>query len=90
MGVPAEKMTLLFSKYGQLAGGLRKEGGTGLGLYISKGIVESHGGKIWLEDGKGQGATFSFTIPLVTKLDAPLIESPSVPVSRVAPARALN
>lgn len=78
VGVPPEKMVLLFSKYGQLAGGLRKEGGTGLGLYISKGIVESHGGKIWLEDGKGKGATFSFTLPLTTKLDEIKAEKPSL------------
>jgi light-regulated signal transduction histidine kinase (bacteriophytochrome) len=39
--------------------------GTGLGLYISKGIVEAHGGKIWAENNSdGKGATFTFTLPL--------------------------
>jgi signal transduction histidine kinase len=42
-------------------------GGTGLGLYICKAIIESHDGKIWVENNKDeQGATFSFSLPLNT------------------------
>jgi signal transduction histidine kinase len=41
-------------------------GGIGLGLYISKGLVEAHGGQIWAESIPGQTTTFSFTLPIPT------------------------
>jgi signal transduction histidine kinase len=43
----------------------KSDQGTGLGLYISKNIIEAHGGRIWAYNNKdGKGATFSFTLPL--------------------------
>lgn len=68
-GIPADKQKSLFSKFGQVGTGLRKTGSTGLGLYVSKGIVESHEGKLWVESEVGHGATFFFSLPLRKKAD---------------------
>ncbi len=64
-GVPDEKKSKLFQKFVQLESSEPTAGpGTGLGLVISKAIVEAHGGKIWIEDNKPQGARFVFTLPV--------------------------
>jgi signal transduction histidine kinase len=64
IGIPADKMDNLFKKFYQIDTTLtRKHGGTGLGLAISKGIIESHGGTIWLNKGYNKGASFKFTLP---------------------------
>ena len=60
-GIDAEMLPKLFSKFAP-----KSFAGTGLGLYISKGIVEAHGGKIWAHNNsEGKGATFTFSIPLI-------------------------
>jgi len=65
-GIDADIKPLLFTKFAT-----KSQYGTGLGLYISKSIVEAHGGKIWahnnnevVNNGNKKGATFSFTLPL--------------------------
>lgn len=59
------KMDKLFHKFYQVDTSLiRKHGGSGLGLAICKGIVEAHGGTIWIDKGYREGAAFRFTIPL--------------------------
>jgi hypothetical protein len=60
VGIHPEIQPRLFTKFAT-----RSDRGTGLGLFISKGIVEAHGGRIWAENNSdGKGATFSFTLPL--------------------------
>ena len=59
-GIDSEILPRLFEKFAT-----KSEEGTGLGLYISKNIVEAHGGKIWAENNSdGRGATFYFTLPI--------------------------
>jgi len=64
IGITAEERHRLFDKFYQVDTSVtRKHGGTGLGLAICRGIVEAHGGKIWIDDNYTMGASFKFTIP---------------------------
>jgi signal transduction histidine kinase len=64
-GIPNDKIDSLFRKFYQIDTSLtRKHGGTGLGLVICKGIVESHGGNIWIDKNYKAGASFKFTLPV--------------------------
>jgi signal transduction histidine kinase len=59
-GINDDIMPRLFTKFAT-----KSQTGTGLGLFISKSIIEAHGGKIWAENNDdGKGATFTFTLPL--------------------------
>jgi signal transduction histidine kinase len=71
-GIPDELRPHLFSRIWQVK--RRARGGMGLGLRIARGIVEAHGGRIWVESVQGQGSTFHFTVPTVTA--APEGEAP--------------
>ena len=60
-GIDSEIMSQLFTKFAS-----KSFAGTGLGLYISKNIIEAHGGRMWAENNPGgKGATFSFSIPII-------------------------
>ncbi len=64
-GIKEEDFDKLFQSFSQLKKGKeRKTGSTGLGLVISKRIVEGHGGKIWVESKFGKGSVFSFVLPI--------------------------
>jgi signal transduction histidine kinase len=64
-GIAKEDTDLLFKKFSQIQGDYAKQsGGTGLGLYICKQIIEGLGGKIWLESIMGRGSSFFFSLPI--------------------------
>ena len=70
-GIPADELDAIFDRFHQVATSIdQNKGGAGLGLAITKHIVEAHGGRIWAECEPGQGATFRFTLPRVTQTDS--------------------
>jgi PAS domain S-box-containing protein len=65
IGISEQDKENLFNRFYQVEKiALGEKRGTGLGLSICKGIVEEHGGKIWVESKKGEGSTFSFSLPV--------------------------
>ncbi len=64
-GIPADDLPKIFDRFQRDRGQPRAKplSGSGLGLTIAKGIIELHGGRIWVESTQGEGATFTFTLP---------------------------
>jgi len=65
VGIPADDQEKLFTRFFRAGSAyLTKAGGTGLGLYITRSLVELHGGRIWFESKPGKGSTFYVTFPI--------------------------
>ena len=76
-GIPADQLEAVFARFRQVEKNDRR--GVGLGLYISKSIVQGHGGRIWAESAGGDRTTVRFTLPVYAGETAP---PPSSPRSR--------
>ena len=76
-GIPTDLLPHIFDRYWQQKEGDRQ--GSGLGLFIAKGIVEAHGGRIWAEGSRGKGAKIRFTLPR-SSASRSSAESPCAPL----------
>lgn len=86
VGIPDDKKAILFTKFGQIDGNLEKlhkanptSGSSGLGLFISRQIIDAHHGKVWLESTENIGTVAHFTLPII--LDEKIAEAEDVPIS---------
>ena len=66
-GIAAEHLDRLFDRFYRVDGTRAGIKGAGLGLFICKSLVESHGGRIWVESRLGVGSTFTFTLPVIAE-----------------------
>lgn len=65
VGIPPREVDKIFDRFHRVEGDLaRRVSGTGLGLAICRGLVEAHGGRIWVESEPGVGSTFTFSLPI--------------------------
>ena len=97
LGIPPEQVGKLFQKFARIRTDEHlKVSGTGLGLYISRLIVEGHGGQIWVESEFGKGSTFGLALPVDARTAQraaaapaadPRADSPTAPYAKVTPER---
>jgi len=70
-GIPPADLERVFDKFYRVLGRTtERPTGSGLGLAVSKGLIEAHGGRIWAENREGGGAVFRFTLPLIKKSES--------------------
>jgi signal transduction histidine kinase len=91
IGIPAELLPSIFDRFSRVERPeIQQTVGTGLGLSIAKGLVEAHGGKIWVDSEEGRGTCFTFTLPIAAErlpvLGTPLPEQTATETQEVASA----
>jgi signal transduction histidine kinase len=75
IGIPGSVVGNLFTKFYRSHRSRSSVSGTGLGLYISKAIVESHGGQVWVRSSEGHGSIFGFSLPIYSTVADKLLAS---------------
>jgi signal transduction histidine kinase len=84
VGIPANIVQNLFTKFYRDHRNRAQIGGTGLGLFLCKAIVTAHGGNIWVKSKEGKGSTFSFTLLPYSRLADEVKNSDNKEIARVA------
>lgn len=84
VGIPESAMGNLFNKFYRDYRNREHVGGTGMGLFLSKAIVDAHGGHIWVRSREGQGATFGFTLVPFSQLADEQKKSDNADITRTA------
>jgi signal transduction histidine kinase len=69
-GLPESEQKRIWDRFARAEAIERRKGGLGLGLFITRSIIELHGGQTWVESEPGAGCSFSFTLPLCAELSA--------------------
>ncbi len=84
IGIAPQDIPKVFEEFGQVDGSTtRKHEGSGLGVPLSKRLVESHGGQMWLESQPGVGTTFYFTLPVSPQTSPGLVTTLTTPRSHI-------
>jgi signal transduction histidine kinase len=91
IGIPADLLPSVFDRFSRVERPeIQQTVGTGLGLSIAKGLVEAHGGEIWVDSEEGRGTCFTFTLPIAAErlpvLATPLHEQAATETEEVASA----
>ena len=80
-GIAEKDKDVLFTRFGKIDQPMRTgQSGTGLGLYLSRQLVEAMGGTIWVDTEVGRGSTFSFRLPLGSPADQPRVDGLTEPL----------
>jgi two-component system, OmpR family, sensor histidine kinase VicK len=83
-GIPAEDIPHLFQKFYRVdSSATRTVGGTGLGLYLCRSIIERHNGRIWVNSVNGRGSAFSYSLPRIAAT-APIVSPKTTPLKPAA------
>ena len=84
VGIPKEDISHLFQKFYRVDSSFTREvGGTGLGLYISRKIIEDSGGQVWVESELGKGSTFFVQIPRISNEKASFLQQQQAPAQQL-------